>query len=208
VTPAAKISLRRTRASDGSSAPTPYSRLPLPVTLKARRARLSDAAAIHCLVAHYAAQGLLLPRSEDEIRGHVARFFVLVEAGRVIGCVALESYGADLAEIRSLAVDPEIRGRGLGGRLVQYALRQAARRGVARVFAVTHAPDFFARQGFARTKREALPEKIARDCCACPKARSCELVAVVADVAVRRAPLDANLGVAPDVRLESLTPGT
>jgi amino-acid N-acetyltransferase len=208
VSPAAKTVLRRSRVSAKSSSTVPDSRFPTPDSLRARKAGAADAPAIHRLVAHYAAQGLLLPRSEEEIREHVHRFFVLVEAGRVIGCVALESYGADLAEIRSLAVDPEIRGRGLGGRLVQFALAQARRRGIARVFAVTHAPEFFCRQGFARSKRQALPEKIARDCCACPKARCCELVAVIADAAVRRAPLEANAGVSPDVRLESLIPGT
>lgn len=157
--------------------------------MKARRARLKDVAAIHALVAEYATQGLLLPRTEDEIRLHVRRFLVLEEAGRVLGCVALESYGADLAEVRSLAVDPATRGRGLGERLLRFALATAKRRKIARVFAVTHAPEFFGRLGFVASTRWALPEKIARDCRACPKAEKCELVAVVATVIPERAVL-------------------
>jgi len=157
--------------------------------VKARKARLKDVAAIHALISHYAAQGLLLPRTEDEIRLHVRRFLVLEEDAHVIGCAALELYGADLAEVRSLAVDPAIRGRGLGARLLRFALATAKRRKIARVFAVTQAPEFFGRQGFAASTRWALPEKIARDCRTCSKAAKCELVAVVATVIPERAVL-------------------
>ena len=162
--------------------------------MKGRRARPSDTGTIHRLISHYAAQGLLLPRAEEEVRAHIERFLVLEEktaAGksRLLGCVALESYGSDLAEIRSLAVNPGIRGRGVGARLVRYALAAARRRRIARVFAVTHAPEFFGRQGFIATTRRALPEKIARDCRGCPKEPRCELVAVIATVCPERASL-------------------
>ena len=161
--------------------------------MRARRARPEDAGSIYRLVTHYAGQGLLLPRTEDEIRAHIGRFLVLVEKAngveRILGCVALELYGADLAEIRSLAVDPEIRGRGLGTRLLQVALRAARRRKIVRVFAVTHAPEFFGRLGFATSPRWALPEKLARDCFTCPKAPTCNLVAVIATVCPERVAL-------------------
>jgi N-acetylglutamate synthase-like GNAT family acetyltransferase len=148
--------------------------------LRARKARLSDVAAIHALIASYAAQGILLPRTEENVREHFSTFLVLEEKSKITGCVSLENYGADLAEIRSLAVSPEIRGRGLGGRLVEFALLEARREKIARVFAVTHAPEFFVRHGFAASSRRALPEKIERDCSTCPKARRCKLIAVIA----------------------------
>ncbi len=154
--------------------------------MRARKARAADAVAIHQLIAHYAGEGLLLPRTESEIREHIGRFLVLEDKDQLAGCVALELYGADLAEIRSLAVSPEIRGRGLGGRLVQHALMEARRRKIARVFAVTQSPDFFTRRGFARSSRQALPEKIERDCNTCPKRRTCRLAAVIATVLPER----------------------
>lgn len=150
--------------------------------MRARKARLSDATAIHALIASYAAEGILLPRTEENVREHFSTFLVLEEKGKIAGCVSLENYGADLAEIRSLAVSPEIRGRGLGGRLVNFALAEARREKIARVFAVTHAPEFFVRHGFAASSRHALPEKIERDCSTCPKARHCKLIAVIATV--------------------------
>jgi len=33
---------------------------------------MSDAAAVHRVIAHYAGEGLLLPRTEAEIREHIA----------------------------------------------------------------------------------------------------------------------------------------
>jgi N-acetylglutamate synthase-like GNAT family acetyltransferase len=155
--------------------------------LRARPAKISDAEAIYRLIAHYAEQGLLLPRAEEEIRRSIGHFLVLHEKGNVVSCVALESYGADLAEIRSLAVDPQIRGRGVGSKLISFALAEARRRGIARVFAVTHAPDFFLRQGFEATRRQSLAEKIERDCRTCSKRRTCKLVAVIATVIPERA---------------------
>ena len=154
--------------------------------MKSRRARPSDAPAIHALIAHYAAQGILLPRAEENIREQFAHFLILEENRQLVGCVSLESYGPDLAEIRSLAVSPEIRGRGLGSRLLEFVLAEARRRKIARVFAVTHAPDFFIRHGFALSHRRSIPEKIARDCAACPKSRRCRLSAVIATAVPER----------------------
>jgi N-acetylglutamate synthase-like GNAT family acetyltransferase len=154
--------------------------------MRTRRAKISDVAAIHSLVAHYAAQGLLLPRAAEEIRAHIGHFIVQEHGHRVVSCLSLESYGADLAEIRSIAVDAENRGQGLGARLIAFALDQARRRGIARVFAVTHAPQFFERQGFAAAPRQSLTEKIERDCRTCSQQRTCKLVAVIATVIPER----------------------
>jgi N-acetylglutamate synthase-like GNAT family acetyltransferase len=157
--------------------------------MKARRANISEAPAIYALIAHFAGWGVLLPRTEEEIRRNIGHFLVQKVKGSVVSCVALECYGPDLAEIRSLAVAPEFHGRGMGARLLEFALAEARRREIARVFAVTHAPDFFLHRGFAPVARQSLTEKIARDCRACPKRRSCKLVAVVATVVPVRATL-------------------
>lgn len=154
--------------------------------MRTRRAKIADAPAIHWLVAHYAAQGLLLPRAAEEIRAHIGHFMVQEQNGRIVSCLSLENYGADFAEIRSIAVSPENRGQGLGARLIASALAEARRRGIARVFAVTHAPQFFERQGFAASARQSLTEKIERDCRTCSQQRTCKLVAVIATVIPER----------------------
>lgn len=154
--------------------------------MKARKACLPDAPGIHGMIAHYAAEDLLLPRDECEIRDHIGRFLILEEKAQLVGCVALEPYSSSLAEIRSLAVLPEFRGCGLGGRLIQFALAEARRRRIARVFAVTQAPDFFLRQGFQGSSRAAIPEKMTRDCCTCSKLPNCRLAFVFADLLPER----------------------
>lgn len=154
--------------------------------MRARKAKAADAPEIYCFIAQYSAKGLLLPRSEEEIRRNISHFLVLEEKGRLVSCVGLESYSADLAEIRSLAVAEDLQGRGLGARLIEYALEEARRREIARVFALTHAPKFFLRQGFTSVSRQTLTEKIERDCHACPKRRNCRLTAVVATLLPER----------------------
>jgi amino-acid N-acetyltransferase len=153
--------------------------------MRTRTARIGDATAVHQIIAHYASEGSLLPRTKDEIREHIARFLVLVEKlngeEKVLGCVALEPYGSDLAEVRSLAVAPEARGHGLhiGDRLMKAAMDTARRRKITRLFAVTHRPEVFSRHGFMTGPRQMVPEKIDRDCLTCPKERRCDLIATV-----------------------------
>lgn len=149
------------------------------VRIKSRVARSGDAMAIHALIEHFAAQGILLPRTLENVKECVSHFFVMEKDGEIIGCVALEPYGSDLAEVRSLAVSGGHEGHGLGARLLRFALVTAKRRKIARVFAVTHAPEFFTRQGFALTRRQAIPEKIEHDCNTCPKRDDCHLTAVI-----------------------------
>jgi N-acetylglutamate synthase-like GNAT family acetyltransferase len=154
--------------------------------MRARRARISDAPAIFGLIAHYSAQGLLLARTQEEIRQNIGHFLVQTASRRVVGCLSLEKYGADLAEIRSVAVNPKTRECGIGAKLIAFAMEEARQSGIARVFAVTHAPQFFERQGFVASSRKLLTEKIERDCCTCAKRRSCKLVAVVATLLPER----------------------
>src|SRR5258708_2785992 len=170
--------------------------------MRTRTARMGDAAAVHRVIAHYAGEGLLLPRTEAEIREHISRFLVLVEKRngeeKILGCLALEPYGADLAEIRSLAVAPDARGQGrnAGDRLMKAAMTTARRRKIARLFAVTHRPEFFSRYGFVSGPRQTVPEKAERDCVTCPKQSRCDLVATVAVVCPERAVLPVLSGAA------------
>jgi len=159
--------------------------------MRIRRARPAEAPAIHALVAGYAGQGLLLPRTPEKIHAAIGDFLVALDAGRVMGCAALEFYGprrGGLAEVRSLAVAPEARGSGLGGRLLEAAVKQARRQGAGRVFAVTRAAEFFERHEFARAPGGIPAEKVARDCANCSKAATCRLEALSRDLAPAHSP--------------------
>jgi len=150
--------------------------------MKIHAARPAHVRPLHMLISTFAGQGLLLQRSETDIRTHLGDFLVLMEGKTLAGCVSLDAYTSSLAEIRSLAVLPAFRGLGHGRRLLLRALEEATRRKIVRVFAVTHAPELFLHAGFILSRREEIPEKIARDCRFCLKGRSCGLVTVTANV--------------------------
>ncbi len=104
-------------------------------------AREADLAAILALVA--ASQ---LPTAGVE--QHLGTALVARDQGKLVGSAELELYG-DCALLRSVAVAPQVRGRGLGQRLVNAALDLARERGVQSVYLLTEtAGDFFPRFGF------------------------------------------------------------
>ena len=81
-------------------------------------------------------------------------FLVARENGRVVACASLEEYeGAGL--LRSVAVDPSHRNRGLARSLVTALIERAHSRGLATVYLLTDtAADYFARHGFRTITRD------------------------------------------------------
>jgi RNA 3'-terminal phosphate cyclase (ATP) len=146
-----------------------------------RKARAADVPAVQRLVSHLAARGDLLPRTLNELYRHLRDFFVCELDGEVVGISALSVYWEDLAEIRTLAVQDALGGRGLGRALVNACLEEAARLGVRRVFALTYRPGFFQRLGFHTIDKRELPQKIWTDCIKCAKFTCCDEVALIRD---------------------------
>jgi amino-acid N-acetyltransferase len=66
----------------------------------------------------------------------------------VVGCGALHVLWEDLAEVRTLAVDPALKGRGIGHLVLEHLLQTARELGVRRVFCLTFEVGFFAGHGF------------------------------------------------------------
>jgi amino-acid N-acetyltransferase len=66
----------------------------------------------------------------------------------VVGCGALHVMWEDLAEVRTLAVDPVMRGKGIGHLVLEHLLHTARDLGVRRVFCLTFEVGFFAGHGF------------------------------------------------------------
>jgi amino-acid N-acetyltransferase len=146
----------------------------------ARQAKLQDAVNIFELVNSLSGDGTLLRRSYAEICENVRDFAVAEsESGVFLGCGALHLYGPHLAEVRSIVVKPEAKGQGAGGRLLQALLEEAEVQGVVSVCLFTRIPDFFFRFGFRIAERTTLPDKIYKDCQACPRLYACDEVAMV-----------------------------
>lgn len=98
----------------------------------------------------YSGSGRLLDKPTVTLYEDVQEFWVAVdrETGEVAGAGALHVLWEDLAEVRTLAVDPAWRGRGVGGVLLERLLAHGAALGVTRVFCLTFEVEFFARHGF------------------------------------------------------------
>ncbi len=86
----------------------------------------------------------------------IPSFLVAVIAGRIVGCCALQIYSQRLAEIRSLAVHPDLTRSGIGSQLVSACKQRAKERGVKQVMAVTSSPEFFEKLDFSTFKRERI----------------------------------------------------
>ena len=114
-----------------------------------RRARTADVDAIAALVGAHSGAGLLLEKSRVTLYEDVQEFVVADDGGAVAGCGALHVLWRDLAEVRTLVVDPASRGRGVGSALLRALLANARELGIARVFCLTFETAFFAAHGFA-----------------------------------------------------------
>ncbi|NUR83405.1 MAG: amino-acid N-acetyltransferase [Nonomuraea sp.] len=114
-----------------------------------RRARTADVRTIKRLVDTYAGAGpRMLEKATVTLYEDVQEFWVAERDGEVVGCGALHVLWEDLAEIRTVAVDPSRRGLGIGHLIVAELIRAARELGLRRVFCLTFEVEFFARHGF------------------------------------------------------------
>ena len=118
--------------------------------LTIRRARTADVPAIRDLIDVYAAERILLDKPMVTLYEDIQEFWVAERDidGSVAGCGALHVIWRDLAEVRTVAVDPRHRGLGIGHAIVKKLLATAAWLGVRRVFCLTFETAFFAAHGF------------------------------------------------------------
>ncbi|AEV81833.1 N-acetylglutamate synthase [Actinoplanes sp. SE50] len=126
-----------------------------------RRARTGDVRAIRHLVDTYTTDRRLLSKATVTLYESVQEFWVAVdEDGTVSGCGALHVMWEDLAEIRTVAVHPDKRGRRIGHRIVGVLLDQARELGVRRVFCLTFETRFFGSFGFTEIDGAPVPHAV------------------------------------------------
>ena len=147
--------------------------------LTVRKARMQDIAPILKLINSYAAKGIMLPRTEFEMSENIRDFSVALAGDVVVGCGALHFYSPTVGEVRSLAVEEARKTHGVGRRVVEALVEEAAENLLDAVFAFTYVPDFFRRLGFQEVERGVLPLKAWKDCLRCPKFRCCDEIAVL-----------------------------
>jgi amino-acid N-acetyltransferase len=170
-----------------------------------RPATVRDVPGIAALIATFAQRGKMLFRSHAELYEALREFHVAEVDGGIAGICALEIVWADLAEVRSLAVNPGSQGRGIGKALVNAVADEARRLQIQRVFALTYEQMFFEKLGFHVVDKAALPLKVWSGCIKCPKRDGCDEIAVVKTI-LESSPAVENPDAHEELRYEVPTP--
>jgi amino-acid N-acetyltransferase len=118
------------------------------VSILVRAARTSDVVLIRRLIDTFAPKGILLDKPMVTLYEDVQEFVIAEVDGSAVGCGALHVLWADLAEVRTLAVDPICQHGGVGHAVLEALLDRARAVGVERVFCLTFEVAFFAAHGF------------------------------------------------------------
>lgn len=145
-----------------------------------KKAEIKDVKKIYDLLQLYGKQGILLPRPLSTLYENVRNFMVYKdEEDNLIGCCALSFCWEDLAEIRSLAVNPDLKRKKIGTKLTNAQIEEAVNFKIKKIFTLTYVPDFFSNFGFKEIPKKDLPLKIWSDCIHCLKFPNCDETAML-----------------------------
>jgi len=145
-----------------------------------QKAKLHDIKSMQDIVKSEVESGVILYRSDSEIATNIRSYTVACEGKSIVGYGALHIHARDLAEIRSLVVDKNHRGKNIGSLIVKELLKEAKELGLEKVFTLTYEKEFFERLGFSEIAKESLPEqKIWADCIKCKHFPVCNEVSLI-----------------------------
>lgn len=149
--------------------------------IKLFKAKISDIADMQTLVADEVEKGVILPRSEDEIANNIRSYVLAKDGDKLVGYTALHIHSKKLAEIRSLIVHVDYRGKNIGVDMVTFAINEAKDLGIEEeILSLTYVPEFFRKLGFKEINKESIPDhKIWADCIKCIHFPVCNEVALV-----------------------------
>ncbi len=151
--------------------------------IKYEKPTLKDIPSMQKLIEPEVKEGIILPRSDDEVATNIRSYFVAKENEKIIGFVALHIHSPNLAEIRSLIVDRNYRGRGIGKNLIKNCIKEAKKLLVKKLFTLTYEKNFFEKIGFKEIAKELLPEhKIWADCIKCKHFPICNEIALIKEL--------------------------
>ena len=145
-----------------------------------KKASLSDIVSMQELVLPEVESGVILERSSDEIATNIRSYILAYFNNELAGFCALHIHTASLAEIRSLIVKDDFRGKNIGTNLVSQSIEEAKTLGLQKVLSLTYQQSFFEKLGFIEIPKESLPEhKIWADCIKCIHFPVCNEVSLV-----------------------------
>ena len=128
--------------------------------VRIRRARPADVRGIRALIRPLAEKRVLVAKDAVAYYESITEFWVAELGDRIVGCGALHVMWEDLGEVRTLAVDPDVLGRGVGGRLLHVLMDDARELGLHRIFCLTFETGFFIRHGFEPIDGQAVTPEV------------------------------------------------
>ena len=132
--------------------------------LSVRRARTTDVPAIKRLVDTYAGK-ILLEKNLVTLYEAVQETWVAELGGEIVGCGALHVLWSDLGEVRTVAVDPKVKGRGIGHVVVERLIEVARDLQLQRLFVLTFETDFFSTHGFTEIEGTPVTAEVYEEMC-------------------------------------------
>ena len=126
-----------------------------------RPARTSDVPHIQRLVEPLAERRILLGKDRVVLYEAVQEFRIAEdETGAVIGCGALHVMWEDLGEVRTLAVESDWLGKGVGHAILERIEADARELGLSRLFCLTFETAFFGRHGFETVEESIVAPEV------------------------------------------------
>ena len=160
-----------------------------------RSATADDVPEMEALISHFARQNRMLFRTAPDILASIDEFVVargtlpesalrLVDHPHpdgdfLLGVCGLHPVGLGLAEVRGLAIHPDVAARGIGSTLVDACVERARDLRIAKVYTLTLVPRFFEKRGFIQVDRGTLHLKVWYECYRCPKFANCDETAMI-----------------------------
>ena len=119
-----------------------------------------DIPAVLSLMNPFVENGILLPRSSEELEQQTGDFVVYEIDGGLRACAALHGYPENMGEIAGIAVDEAYAHMGIGPKLMDLLVANGKERGFRSLFVLTtQTADWFERFGFKSCEIGRLPAK-------------------------------------------------
>lgn len=135
---------------------------------------------IQSVLEPYVKEGIILRRDDDEVATNIRSYTLIYDKEKPVAVAALHIFSPFLGEIRSLGVDKDYQGKGIGKLLVSRLLEEAKNIGLKEVLVLTYKKEFFEKIGFIEIEKEAIPDKkIWADCIKCKFFPNCNETALI-----------------------------
>ncbi|MFH1322352.1 MAG: GNAT family N-acetyltransferase [Methanobacteriota archaeon] len=142
-----------------------------PMDIDIRKATQADIKNIKKLLSFYCLD-------TEKVEKNLPEFIIAVKDGITVGCACLDM--GDIVELRSIAMLPSYRNRGIGSELVNVVLNRAAEI-TDNVYLRTTSPVFFEKKGAHRLENEE-KKIIWNECDECDKFNICKQVLMKFDL--------------------------